>query len=274
MLIVKRVCRVSGDPAGGGDLPDRLVVDLGGDGRVAVSASPDGGFAEEVSRVPLAWPLDADALEDLRWYLEDYLLAPYGVWEERGPDVQEKLADWGKQVFGSVFGDGPARFAYERARDRGLELVFRSDDPALLGLPWELMRDGAGPVALGAGGISRTLKVADSAGTLQVPGGKLRVLMVISRPAGAADVGYQMVARPLLERLDAVRGEVSLTVLRPPTFEALRQAVTGAAGAGEPFHVVHFDGHGAMPGRPVGGGRPGIRPNMMTEPGEGVLAFE
>ena len=37
----------------------------------------------------------------------------------------------------------------------------------------------------------------------------MRVLMVISRPAGTRDVAYQMVARPLLERLDAVRGEVS-----------------------------------------------------------------
>lgn len=98
--------------------------------------------------------------------------------------------------------------------------------------------------------------------------------MVISRPAGASDVGYQMVARPLLERLDAVRGEVSLTVLRPPTFDALRDAVRQAADSGEPFHVVHFDGHGAMLGRPTGGGLPGNRPNMMTEPGEGVLAFE
>ena len=63
-----------------------------------------------------------------------------------------------------------------------------------------------------------------------MPGGRLRVLMVISRPAGTADVGYQMVARPLLERLEAVRGEVDLTVLRPPTFEALRRG--GAAGRG------------------------------------------
>jgi hypothetical protein len=78
--------------------------------------------------------------------------------------------------------------------------------------------------------------------------------MVISRPAGTRDVGYQMVARPLLERLDAVRGEVDLTVLRPPTFDALHQAVKQAADAGVPFHVVHFDGHGVMPGRPAGAG--------------------
>ena len=32
------------------------------------------------------------------------------------------------------------------------------------------------------------------------------VLMVIARPSGINDVGYQMIARPLVERLSAVRG--------------------------------------------------------------------
>ena len=99
--------RLSGLGVGG--LADRLLVDLGGDGQAGVLSWPDGGLPEEVSRAPLAWPLDADALEDLRWYLEDYLLAPFGVWEDRGPAVQGKLAGWGEQVFGSVFGAGPAR---------------------------------------------------------------------------------------------------------------------------------------------------------------------
>ena len=70
-------------------------------------AWPDGGLPEEVSRAPLAWPLDAEALEDLRWYLEDYLLAPFGVWEDRGPAVRDKLAGWGDEVFASVFGVRP-----------------------------------------------------------------------------------------------------------------------------------------------------------------------
>ena len=251
-------CAMSGALGlGGGVLPDRLLVDLGGNGHAEVLVWPNSEFPELVSRAPLAWPLDKDALEDLRWYLEDYLQAPFGVWEERGPAVQGKLAGWGDQVFGSVFGPGPARDVYQRARDKGLEVVFRSAEPSLLGLPWELMRDGAGPVALGAGGISRSLPVAGGAGTLEVLGGRLRVLMVISRPAGTRDVGYQMVARPLLERLAAVRGEVDLTVLRPPTFYALAQAVKQAADAGVPFHVVHFDGHGVMPSQSAGGGAAG-----------------
>ncbi|MGH4011075.1 MAG: hypothetical protein ACRDTH_23435 [Pseudonocardiaceae bacterium] len=70
---------------------------------------------------------------------------------------------------------------------------------------------------------------------------------MISRPQGAADVGYRMIARPLLERLEAVRGRVELVVLRPPTLEALAEALSKARAAGEPFQVVHFDGHG-VPG--------------------------
>jgi tetratricopeptide (TPR) repeat protein len=99
----------------------------------------------------------------------------------------------------------------------------------------------------------------------------LRVLMVISRPRGISDVGYQMVARPLLERLEAVRGEVEFIVLRPPTFDALAGTVRRAAEAGEPFHMVHFDGHGVMPGRATGGSPAGL---LATDRDEGVLAFE
>ena len=146
------------------------------------------------------WPLGAEALEDLRWYLEDYLRSPFGVWQERGPQVQARLADWGEAVFASVFVPGPALDAYLRSRDQGLELLFRSSSASQLALPWELMRDPGGPAALVLAGVSRTLPTADLADPTVVPAGRLRVLMVISRPAGTADVDYRMVARPLLSR--------------------------------------------------------------------------
>ncbi len=92
-------------------MPDRLLVDLIG-GQAVVLSWPGGGLPQEVSRAPLAWPLGAEALEDLRWYLEDYLLAPFGVWDDRGPAVRGRLSGWGDEVFGSVFGTGPARDVY------------------------------------------------------------------------------------------------------------------------------------------------------------------
>jgi hypothetical protein len=126
---------------------DRLLVELGTDGRVSVGQWLEGELPNTGVPSDLAWPLGADALEDLRWYLEDYLRVPFGVYEERGPQVQARLAEWGEAVFSAVFGDGPARDAYVRMRARraGVEVVFRSPSPALLGLPWELMRDPGRP---------------------------------------------------------------------------------------------------------------------------------
>jgi tetratricopeptide (TPR) repeat protein len=77
-----------------------------------------------------------------------------------------------------------------------------------------------------------------------------------------------MVARPLLERLEAVRGAVDLTVLRPATLEALHETLSEAMRAGEPFQVVHFDGHGLLPG--LGGAAPGTTRRER----EAVLVFE
>src|SRR3954462_1456915 len=172
---------------------------------------PDGELMPTVAdSFALAWPLDEEALEALRWYLEDYLLAPFGVYGERGPAVAEALAGWGEALFGAVFGAGAARDAYVRVRARGRaggEVVFRSSSAAWLGLPWELMRDPEhrAPLALDLVGMTRSLPAQGGGESFAVEGERLRVLMVISRPAGAADVGYRMIARPLLERLDAVR---------------------------------------------------------------------
>ena len=211
---------------------------------------------------PVTWPLDADALEELRWYLEDYLRAPFGVYESRGPGTAGRLRAWGETVFEAVFGQGPARDAYveARARPAGVQVVFRSSSPGWLGLPWELMRDPAGalPLALDLVGMDRSLPAAELSASFEVAGGRLRVLMVISRPAGAYDVGFQMIARPLLARLEAVRGSVEVVVLRPPTLDALAAALAEAGAAGEPFQVVHFDGHGVLEGRRLPGTAAGM----------------
>jgi tetratricopeptide (TPR) repeat protein len=224
----------------------------------------------------LAWPLDAGALEELRWYLEDYLRAPFGVYESRGPEAEARLPAWGEAVFRAVFGAGPARDAYQRiqARTAGLQMVFRSGSAPMMALPWELMRDPERglPLALEAVGVDRSLAAAELGASFEVAGDRLQVLMVISRPAGAADVGYRMIARPLLERLAAVRGRVELVVLRPPTLDSLTKVLQEAKAAGKPFQVVHFDGHGVLAGRRLAGA---AAPEMYEDPAaEGTLVFQ
>ena len=262
-------------------MTDRLLVDVSADGLVTVSTWLDGELPSLVGEpVELAWPLTGDELEDLRWYLEDYLCAPFGVYEQRGPQVASRLPEWGQRMFRALFSVEAARDAYVALRTRAVaagaaarpEVVVRSAQPGWLGLPWELLSDPAqpSPMALDAAAVSRSLPTAQMGQAFSVGGERLRVLMVISRPLGTGDVGYRMIARPLLERLDAVRGAVELVVLRPPTVQALVDTLQAARAAGEPFQVVHFDGHGVLSGR-----RAGVGPPVSYDATErGMLVFE
>jgi hypothetical protein len=241
-------------------MADRLVVELSPDGTASVLTWPEGNDAPSATPLfPLICPMDGDALEDLRWYLEDYLVLPTGVYSVRGEQTQQRLLEWGAALFEAVFGSGSARDAYTWLLGCPGEktVIFRSVTPELLALPWELMRDPAvlRPLALDLAGISRSLAADSSIEVIAAPGRTLRVLMVIARPAEEYDVGYQIIARPLLERLHTVRGQVDLTILRPPTLEAMEAALAQAERNNAPFHVVHFDGHGG-------------------QTGEGVLVFE
>lgn len=230
-----------------------LLVDIDQDGTFRVSQWWAGGLPEPVGPEAhrLTWPVGKDDLERLRWYLEDYLRAPFAVYGEEGPRVAQQLSAWGTDVFTAIFGSGPPRDAYMglRRAQSHFDLVFRSAVPEVLALPWELMSDPArsSAMALDSVAISRSLFGVPLGAPFAVSGTRLRILLIISRPGGAADVGYHMVARPLVARLQALRGEVDLVVLRPPTLDALQGELEKARAAGEPFQVVHFDGHGVLP---------------------------
>ncbi len=264
-------------------MADRLLVDVDADGRLSVSQWLKGELPSPVGApVKLKFPLSTVELEDLRWYVEEYLRAPFGVYEQRGAEIAGRLPEWGRRLFGSVFGSGPARDAYVGLRrtaaldastqgDRP-EIVFRSPVATWLSLPWELARDEGDPSPLALGGVEVVRSLPGGMDpAFAVEGERLRVLMVISRPRGAGDVGYRMIARPLLERLEAVSGPVDLVVLRPPTLQTLVDTLAAARAEGQPFQVVHFDGHGALARRRAGANSP----LAYTSPGEqGVLVFE
>ena len=240
---------------------DRLLVEIANDGMVSVSPWREGNLTHDVGGEPaaLALPLSAAELEDLRWYLEDYLRVPFGVYRDRGSQIADQLPGWGARLFEAVFGTSVARRAYSamRAQGRPFELVIRSRAALALGQPWELMRDPASqiPMALDHVALTRSLPTDKPIETLTVAGSRLRVLMVISRPGGRGDVKYQMIARPLLPLLEKARGRVDLVVLRPPTLQRLEEVLRKAVRLGEPFHVVHFDGHGVFDTSVHGTGR-------------------
>jgi tetratricopeptide (TPR) repeat protein len=258
---------------------DRLIVDITPDG--AASLSLKWTHQTEAARIGepavVEWPLDAPALEDLRWYLEDYLRWPFGAYADKGQAVAEKMTEWGAALFEAVFAPGPWREAYGalRAGTTPAEVIIQSTSPLHLGLPWELLHDPqrARPLVLDGVGIVRSLPTNPLEPAFPLGQQDLRVLMVIARPRGEADVGYRLIARPLLERLEAVRGKVELVVLRPPTLDRLHEVLEQAVREGRPFQVVHFDGHGSF-GPTSSGGVEWDRRLFNGHTPQGMLAFE
>jgi hypothetical protein len=108
---------------------------------------------------------------------------------------------------------------------------------------------------------------------------KVRILLVICRPGGGDDVPFRSVASRIVKGLsDADREVFQVDVLRPPTYEQLDKELKLAREKGEPYHIVHFDGHGvyADPKNLGSGGQ--VVSNLMLKGAAtgpcGYLAFE
>lgn len=134
-------------------------------------------------------PFNQQALTDLRWYLEEYLRFPYGLAPDNAAKIEQKLQNWGEQLFELVFRSSEkAREFFQAATYDGLhncELVITSDDPTVLNLPWELLYSTSDRqfLALSLAGMSRSLsEYAVRAEMSPLSQDKLNILLVIARP--------------------------------------------------------------------------------------------
>ena len=182
----------------------RLDRDAPFDAPVPVTVHFAGSDSETVDfRNPLA---DAD-LTDLRWYIERYPLWPVGPDYDRAEALQARLPRLGRALFDAVFDrSATAMRLWERfdGRRDGAEpatVVVDTTEPRILRLPWELLADEGGYLFSKQPPVhvrrrmhrSRDLRVRP----FQPP---VRLLMVISRPAGAGFIDPRSSAAPLLDQ--------------------------------------------------------------------------
>jgi len=262
-------------------LTDPVIVEADGVRRAAAMAEltynpADAGRAVSSRRYKFTAPLGPLELDEIRWYIERYYVWPTGVFRQRASKTEENLPLWGQALYDEMLDAKSTREPLEAWRNAGGSRRFsvqvdfeppEGTDEAetatiheaasdLLALPWEILHDGRGYLSQGANAtrVRRRLPNRKRVATVQtkLP---IRVLLLSPRPeisddedGQQSDVGYidhRVIARPLVQAMENLgEGLVQVDILTPPTFAALKATLKQAKAAGDPYEIVHFDGHG------------------------------
>jgi len=224
-----------------------------GDDRHHVEVSLEGdGLPRQAARSDFEFRFSDQEQENLRWYLEDYLQHVDPPAPQIAAAVERRMIEVGVGLFKAVFqssDDARDLWATLRARLEETRVEIITEVREAASVPWELIRDPKTdvPLALRARSFVRAHPTPVQVPKIPDRAEALRILLVICRPGRGDDVPFRSVASRILKGLGAkARKLFELDVLRPATFEKLAEAVKKKHAAGEPYHVVHFDGHGAF----------------------------
>lgn len=188
---------------------------------------------------------------DIRWYLEDFLQYDLKLEADRGAKIEQKIVEIGKELFEKVFdsnrdaSDLWARLS-PKINDTRIEIVTEVSEAATI--PWELIYDQKTQIflSLRASAFVRTHPTAAQRPQVpQISSDCVRILLIICRTEGEKDESRSLIASHLTRKLNEnARGVFQLDILEPPTFEQLGRDLRKAKNQGNPYHIVHFDGHG------------------------------
>jgi tetratricopeptide (TPR) repeat protein len=224
------------------------------------------------------WRLDAPLgpieAEDLSWYLERWAVWPNPVVAERAQKVEANLMAWGQalhaaalppeytaavlQAWAGVGANTSRRFSVsvDPSLEAGVSDVEKTTAQeaatALLALPWELLHSGDGFLFQGAR-PTRVRRRLPNTRNLSVPvvAPPIRVLLITARPEDDACgyIDHRASAGPMVAATEELGEALQLTLLHPATYAGLEAELARAQQAGQPYHVVHFDGHGVYDSR-------------------------
>ncbi|MEV8597296.1 CHAT domain-containing protein [Streptomyces sp. NPDC052012] len=189
--------------------------------------------------------------EEVRWYLEEYREFPSDPAPVIATRCSARLAELGESLFRALFDfseETRTLWRQARARVRDLRVEVDAGLDAVVSVPFELLREPREPaLSLTARSFVHVWSPGNDAAEGQTPirHGPIRILLAICRPRHDRDVAFRSVAGRLIRSAER-RPDVRIEVLRPPTYEQLHRTLQAAKNRGEPFHIVHFDGHGSF----------------------------
>lgn len=220
--------------------------------RYSVEVALEGeGVIRQIVTVNFAFTFTAQDQEDFRWYLEDFLQYPLDPAPKVANRIERRMAEIGAEIFEGIFDSGDeARGLWARIgahlSDTGVEVI--TEAGGTTSIPWELIRDPATDTFLALQARTFLRKRPGLAETPQPPhsdSATTRILLAICRPERGRDVPFRSVAMRMLDGLHTSGcGSFQVDVLRPPTFQQLCDVLNRAKDEGQPYQIVHFDGHG------------------------------
>jgi tetratricopeptide (TPR) repeat protein len=222
--------------------------------------------------------------EKIRWYLEDYLQFAQDPAPKIAARVETLMAQRGEALFRAIFEgrtDAVQLWAFVEPHLASTRIEIVTGIAEATAIPWELIRNPNTGVclALSAQAFVRSQQGGPPSLAPGKAAGKVRILLAICRPGAGEDVPFRSVAGRLVKGLsDSDREAFQLDVLRPPTYEQLAKELKLAKERGEPYHIVHFDGHGqyAEPEAAAGSGQTLSKVMLKgeTQGPRGYLMFE
>jgi tetratricopeptide (TPR) repeat protein len=229
---------------------------------------PSGDIREMVSPVfDFESPIGIIEAEDIRWYLEQYLIWPSELFQKRARAIEANLPQWGRAIYDALFTHIERQkilLQWQASSATKMELRFSIRlvdifDPQthaaeahaagqLLSIPWELLHDDKGYLFQSAKPVRvRRGLATNNYFAVRNPSSPLRILLVSPRPEGPNGEHWldpRASALPLVEAIEGLGQLVSLTVLPNGNFPAFIEELNRASDANEHYDVVHFDGHG------------------------------
>ena len=191
----------------------------------------------------VAFDLSKEQAADLQWLVENGRRWSSRSALARIEHCREVMHQLAPSMLSAIQAAG---FTSNPAEKWSQEDVIVEVDASSDAAPWELLDFGAGPIGLTCRSVSRESIGKSGESENVAVCSSLRVLLVTARPYGIADVPYLAVSKHVRRLLLHAREALHVVVLRPPTLEALTEALKQTI----PFDVLHFDGHGDL--RPEG----------------------
>ena len=233
-------------------------IDPSHEGKLQFTVVREGKQSNPANPITLASPwgvmVGQQSLQhELQWYLENYLELPIPNYKIRADAILAALSKWGRDCFDALFNSGGnAQNWYRDVRQKDLTnliLEVVSDDATILSWPWEVLESQHDGLLAQQCRIERRLdNIGDERSFSDaLPKDQLNILYIIARPFGDNDVGFQTLARPLIDYVNDGGWPVRVDVLRPPTFDQLRAVLEENPHF---YHIVHFDGHGGFDEHP------------------------